>query len=307
MLENKTDVPRSPSDQSGHSESIRIPNAKHEWMHIIHRDFPSTAQFRKLKERDVFFGIQNCASSLTNSLSISKQKSCWIWALLASAPEFGTLNYELVGKIRDLGMQASRLSGRMRKAREKKLEAERKQEVIEPAKVNGHDNTEADVGVSKADVTKIAGSVMEKSHEKASQDASASPMSLSQTEGANDEEPKNDQSGSDAEMSMSEDGEVHDAPDLDQVRARLLAQLGDRIVQSNFPKVFDSRDAAEKHRAQIQGKTEPSDSQMPKDIKLNLSEDPDFDWNTTSTIDMILTVAAELYGQKDLLQYREAW
>ena len=31
------------------------------------------------------------------------------------------------------------------------------------------------------------------------------------------------------------------------------------------------------------------------------------DWNTKVAIDMILTVVAECYGQKDLLEFRAAW
>jgi hypothetical protein len=90
------------------------------------------------------------------------------------------------------------------------------------------------------------------------------------------------------DTSISEDGEVgkQSGPEseLEQARARLLAQLGDRLVQSEVP----SSEEPQQHG--------PSSALVePRHMVARV------------TIDTILTVVAECFGQKDLLRYRQRW
>jgi hypothetical protein len=81
-------------------------------------------------------------------------------------------------------------------------------------------------------------------------------------------------------------------------------------------KVFNSRAEAEQHRQQtrernpvgkgdVGAKQEENARPSGADAEETNIEGPDF--NSKVTIDMILTVVAECYGQKDLLRYRDIW
>jgi hypothetical protein len=138
---------------------------------------------------------------------------------------------------------------------------------------------------------------------------------------------------------------------LELARARLLAQLGDNLVQTGMPASVHASDSTEgsqlSHSAQAHH--DPDDSQhetrfraLPSRAEaerqrqlmrtrssathLSSEEDPScrinlpestpvvetrnsssVDLNTRVTIDMILTVVAECYGQRDLLVSRQPW
>jgi hypothetical protein len=153
-------------------------------------------------------------------------------------------------------------------------------------------------------------------------------------------------------MSMSED-EKHgnsddEAVDLEKARARLLAQLGDRLVQPGIhtaeqssdskgshlssgqishdvtqeqgqsaTRSFPSRVEAERQRQLMREQERRKEAEkekirvqqrdakaVSKDLSHSMTA---VDMNTRVTIDMILTVVAECYGQKDLLKFREVW
>ena len=140
---------------------------------------------------------------------------------------------------------------------------------------------------------------------------------------ADQDVPEEESSKSDAERvtSRSEDG------DLEQARARLLAQLGDRLVQPGMSSPDESpvkgfhalsRAEAERQRQEIRRegtcktpvpRAVQTVSAQNKTIRRTKDKTPltESDWNTRATIDMILTVVAECYGQRDLLEFREAW
>ncbi|CAO2657671.1 Nn.00g037970.m01.CDS01 [Neocucurbitaria sp. VM-36] len=264
------------------SSSIQIPRSKRAWLQTIDRDQPNLCQILRLDERALYLGLQSCASSLSQSTTISREKCSWIWSLMASTGDIGILDHERIGKIRDLGLQAGRLGLRLR------------------------DNSD---GPSKIDENTSAGDLGSREEVFGRQNGDGDDVRHGGSlKGATSE--------SEAEMSMSEnEDQVHDkadTKDLEQARARLLAQLGDRLVQ---PQVPSSRAEAERQRQQMQGQ-EPGKgcvqsmhnhngaSHQLDSGSLALAE---ADWNTKVAIDMILTVAAECYGQRDLLSFRQTW
>ncbi|KAL5117659.1 hypothetical protein ACEQ8H_004407 [Pleosporales sp. CAS-2024a] len=89
------------------------------------------------------------------------------------------------------------------------------------------------------------------------------------------------------------------ATEIEEARARLLTQLGDRLVQPQLPATGFSAC--------------PSPSSLAS-ARLQGGADTHCDWtggerdvNTSVTIDMVLTVVAECFGQRDLLEYRQQW
>lgn len=116
-------------------------------------------------------------------------------------------------------------------------------------------------------------------------------------------------------MSMSSEGEVKpdgdDAADLEQARARarLLSQLGDRLVQPELPAI-QGLSYTEGRRSESDGLVDGDDQDGREGDFGRGGEDLagcGLDLNTRVTIDMILTIVAEYFGQRDLLKYRQRW
>lgn len=353
MRQMLNDIKPSPpfSSSSKPSANSRIatmlPTSRHQWLYTLDREYPSPSLLRKMTSTDILMGLRFCTDSLDRFKAITKQKSCWVWALLARAPEKGSLGYRESGCIRDLGRKAGQFGMRLRREAEGKYEGADKEE-------GEWDATETDVledGVSSA--------VPESSTPKQEKMNGAT------------EQKQEHHSQSDREMSISEDeveiqgedtttldptcvhlleqvngtrhvAEVEKPPPpvanqaeasattgsddepttLEEARARLLAQLGDRLVQPHIngntsaSKPFASRADAERHRresARAQGKdiagvtrTTHRDRNEPV-VAPEIQQRPGPDLNSRVTIDMILTVVAECYGQRDLLRFREIW
>ncbi|KAF2752274.1 hypothetical protein M011DRAFT_482987 [Sporormia fimetaria CBS 119925] len=310
-----------------------IPNGPPQWLHMIEHEFPSPRLLARMTEFQTLRGLKYCAQSLDRSQKISKTKSCWVWALLAKAPEVGSLDYEKVGIIRDLGHKAGQFGMRLRrelaKASEKKYGhggydgADEEYEEGEGGDDAWEPNLPAET--EEGELDGIAGVVKK---EQTPSDNAARIVAPQKTTNPPQQIKQGQACISDAEMSISEDeGEVTDDPPadtanttddpttLEEARARLLAQLGDRFVAPSkpTPKLFLSRADAERYRnAQANGASGKIGQHVPYTEGVAADSEAysppkKLDWNTMATLDMILTVVAERYGQKDLMRFREAW
>jgi hypothetical protein len=348
-------LPAKPPSRKGNRPSAKrvasaVPANRHEWLYILDREYPSPSLVAGMKERDVFNGLKYCAHSLDRFKSITKQKSCWIWSLLAKTPEYGTMDHFKIGTIRDLGHKAGQFGMRLRNG----------EQLTQPAppgqKTQEQGDEGDDVEMWEADDEGVAedgqleDGELEGLEEVAvnTEDTTAGAEQPSERskdlERAKDSDAAEDgEISSDAEMSMSdgeEEGEEREDPahaakagppvddeptTLEDARARLLAQLGDRLVQAPPPApAFRSRAEAEHHRlsrsysSQLGVKdthpetngTRNGQGAAKKESNIDTDMDADVDipdLNTRVTIDMILTVVAECYGQRDLLRFRDIW
>ncbi|KAI8937571.1 hypothetical protein NX059_005286 [Plenodomus lindquistii] len=243
------------------SEVRSQPRSKRAWLDIIDVVLPTSDHIGQLDEAGLFHALEACSASLGRDTSISREKSCWIWTLLAMASEAGTLDSRLVGKIRSLGLQAGRLGARLQHKpfdQPGVVQNIHNYSVDAPKKTPDYDTRDTDTAAElEDDAARVEATLCQ------SQAVKAAPVStLSETE---DER----------------------AQTLEEARARLLAQLGDRLVPSECPEQGEVEDTL-------------------RGVKRTSLADP-IDWNTKATIDMILTVVAERYGQRDLLKFREAW
>lgn len=91
--------------------------------------------------------------------------------------------------------------------------------------------------------------------------------------------------------------------DVQKARERLLTQLGDRLVQPQLP-TTDILPDAEAQRSEVGG-SEDRDDGHGGGASSGQGSGPDL--NTRVAIDMILTIVAECFGQRDLLMYRQRW
>jgi hypothetical protein len=223
-----------------------LPRNRHEWLYILNREYPTPAQISKLDDHNVARGLKYSAHGMERSDAISKQKSCWIWALLAKAGEVDTMLSEGISPIRELALKAGQLRMRFRDAESHRLETEYEAEDAESWEV---DNIEPDYGGSEyssdddSELPNIEFELLEHDNKNHEEDSKLLTDGVKATEEVNDtmdisrkneQGPKQEDSAdSGADMSMSEDGEIQDdePATLEEARARLFAQLGDRLVQ----------------------------------------------------------------------------
>ncbi|EOA81251.1 hypothetical protein ACJQWK_11090 [Exserohilum turcicum] len=265
---------------------------KYEWAETIDRGYPELKEITQLDEPTLYVALHGCTLALDRSTEISRQKSCWIWTLLALTGDFGTLDHERIGKIRDLGLAASRLA--------KRLQAERSSK--EQSTLEAEDSVHVVKDTPDMDSSVESGEAVDDSAE-----------------------------DSGAEMVISEDeaeaAETAEVGDLETARARLLAQLGDRLVHSEVPSSEPSstpkfhmlsRAEAERQRQEMRNQkpqkehstpilTPTSDTTRARNPALKSTPLTESELETKAAIDMILTVVAECYGQKDLFNFIEAW
>lgn len=321
-LSHSLQVNSTGMEKQGSSErtASEIPTNRQGWLYVLDREYPTPALVSQLDEYKVFQGLRYCAHSLDRFKAITKQKSCWIWALLAKAPESGTLDYTRAGSIRDLGHKAGQFGMRLRSCVSQLQNNEDEDEEVMEWEVEGD-------GICKDEEenSNVGDSVKPRNTQSRHSAGSALDAEPEAQVKLGDE--------SDAEMSISEDErDERDADEpttLEEARARLLAQLGDRLVQPSTKeevqrkKPFLSRAEAETHRQQLREQDLELKGKVGVEKTPGLQDDEishreavygntqtntnDIDFNSKVTIDMILTVVAECYGQKDLLRYRDFW
>ncbi|KAF2648682.1 hypothetical protein K491DRAFT_684501 [Lophiostoma macrostomum CBS 122681] len=231
--------------------AVQVPRGRHEWLYILDREYPSPALVAQLNESDIFRGLNYCTNSLDRFKHMTKQKSCWIWTLLAKSPDSGVLDYSRIGTIRELGQKAGELGLRLRHGSGVKesphiAEEEEEATISEQDWVmdgEGVDEDEESASADEESAIKPAETIQANSIntgneentaeegevESATEDDKAAPPNAPSPKPETNE---HSDAESGAEMSMSED----DTPDiekptaLEEARARLLAQLGDRFV-----------------------------------------------------------------------------
>ncbi|KAK0656658.1 hypothetical protein B0T16DRAFT_319142 [Cercophora newfieldiana] len=216
---------------------------------------------------------------------LRERTSRWIWALLARLPDRGEMDYTDIGWIRELGKRAvlmmvsiahmEALKDTVEDLQGDEIELEDENDgFIEELEVNDQDELGVDVSAPEPGNNQT-------SHVPA--DATAEPTANSDTD--------------DGEVDMDlDDGEVSDASstsrdiqaDIAAAKARLLARLEEPEAQGDIP-------------AEPNGEGVMDDTNE-KQAALDKARARD---NVRATLNMILTVAGEFYGQRDLLEFRD--
>lgn len=233
---------------------------------------------------------------LRRGYTLLERTSRWLWALLARLPDKGELNHVEIGWIRDLGRRAvllGRSLAEMAALREELAEgglgaheAVDRSSSDEDVLVDGE---EADVeGAMSADDDEDStpeGEQPEEPHDDAVQTEATNKSR--ETEAVADAEAGEVEDDEDVAMdtasdSDAEDGEIASDPkqNLEQVKARLLASLENAGASDDED--HDAQEEADKEAAKERSRA-----------------------NLRATLNMILTVAGEFYGQRDLLGFRE--
>jgi hypothetical protein len=221
--------------------------------------------------------------------SVAERTSRWLWALLARLPDRGELNHAEIGWIRDLGRRAVLLSRSLAEmaALREELAAEDGLGMDEGVDGYSSDDNES-LGAADAegddgpsDQIQIDPTAAIDEIDSAAESRPPPPDEGPDYEDGEIAEEEDGDKDEDIAMELEsassvEEGEAADdnQGDLEDAKARLLAQL-------------DASAAEEKQRLAAEEARERS--------RMNMR----------ATVNMILTVAGEFYGQRDLLELRE--
>ena len=395
------------------------PKNRHEWLYILDREYPTATQLAQLQTYTIFKGLGYCTMSLSRFGTITPYKSCWIWSLLGKVRDYGTLNNSQVGIIRDLAKKAGNMGLKMRGVVAEEDDEESEAESVvgwEP-----DEGQELSSGKGEAAVPSAASenhtidapvvNVDDDGRDKDKAETEPGPVQpptaqenhIIDTSNVNMDIDDDGDTPMAISSSSSEDGEIsedegkptengtttkspppaNNSSALEAAKARLLAQLGSRLIRehtpeppsaSQEPRFFESRLEAEQFQRnslrnsdaaasgdvalqELEAELEleyaaadkaeqealksttdapprsPSSSPVLKPMlsrfeaealrqkhrddelakltkkkqKAKVIDDDAAQLNTRITIDMILTVVAECFGQRDLLRFRERW
>lgn len=276
---------------------------------------PKPAQIASMEKSTVLrlLGLLTGGTLLKRGAKVEVGVSRWAWSLLARLPERGELTSEEIGAVRELGKKAVLIGMGLRKNKnweegmkevEKELDEEEREEPIEIVNEDeieldfeddneDLDDTEAEVEPLTRDLTSdgafIGPQVVVKEDKPSAVDDETDGVLLNEAISVNSLS-KEDGEVLHAEYQSEEEGELpseeysEGSETLAAARARLLAQIDQERIED----------------AEIQESTAAKIKQATNEKMAAL-------WNTRATVDMIITVAGEVYGQRDLLEFRGAW
>lgn len=242
--------------------NVRAPYYKSDWRYAFDNKYPTPALVAQLDDKGLYRALEYVSEVLIIGDTISKQKSCWIWTLLALVGDSGTLDYYKVGRIRELGHKAGQLSIRLRSGERRDAHRVEEEDDAEQWEVEGEGNDEEDphgemeLGEEpEVHDTPLAPTEQRQGVEDGEVDVDEEdyepPVDIdSQFDGAVERRTQEGPAQTtnkdhEADLSSSEDeGEIKDddaeekedtPADLEAARARLLAQLGDNLVTDSIP------------------------------------------------------------------------
>ncbi|OPB45327.1 hypothetical protein A0O28_0075370 [Trichoderma guizhouense] len=234
---------------------------------------------------------------LQSGHSIPQRTSHWLWALLARLPDVGELNHTEIGWIRDLGRRAvllGRSLAEMAALRDELAEdgfgvndnvdaSSSDEEVVAEAVEEGVEDDNA----SAADATV-------KSPPDAEVGVLDSPAPIAiPNDGIKTPAEKDDNSSNDGEIAKAND----DSEDEDVAMDTDSDSSGD---EGEITEQADDEAALEEAKQKLLARLAESES-----LRLEEEQRRNARMNMRATLTMILTVAGEFYGQRDLLEFRE--
>ncbi|KAF9875036.1 hypothetical protein CkaCkLH20_07302 [Colletotrichum karsti] len=232
---------------------------------------------------------------LRRGYDLTERTSRWLWALLARLPERGELNHAEIGWVRDLGrravlmMQSLADMARLRDA----LEGEGMDLGVHDAVDESSDDEDV-MREMEVDEKDGEASAPEKSTEQTPQSA--------QSEAKDPVEPKMQ-----ADEGEVEDGEVDD----DQKSEPMDVSEDGEVDEGEVPEQPAPAETLEEARARLLAQLETTTAEVPAEVveveddEKRMSDQLRARMNMRATLNMILTVAGEFYGQRDLLEFRD--
>ena len=256
---------------------------------------PVPAQIASMDKGTVLrlLGLLTTGTLLKRGTEVQVGVSRWAWGLLARLPERGELTSEEIGVVRELGKKAVLVGMGLR---EEQQWEEGMDEVEAGFDDGNYEDGAAVVNNEEIDLE------MEVGFGDSEFDAKTTKTNLTNdksNEGLKigpqwpmDSEPNIEEKNSDEPMLNMSDGKGKGNEDEGELPSEDLAAAKARILQAlnnaKAEEIIQDAEIREEEAALAAQKTAAK-------------------WNTKATVDMIITVAGETYGQRDLLEFRQTW
>ncbi|KAM0316099.1 hypothetical protein ACHAO8_003339 [Botrytis cinerea] len=226
---------------------------------------------------------------LQSGSDINLKVSMWIWALLARLPVRGELSSDEVGVVRELGKKAVMLGVGLKAGGDLKEGLDEVEKVFEADNEVETADDENATGYKDKNTERIEN--LPEMERQITQNSNNASLILDSTD--------NSMQSVTTAKPIAPDGDAlgatSDSHELEAFKSRLLANLASNPLVGPTAIADSQPPEAE----------EPTNSTTEASA-LTAAQEP-FDWNTRATIDMIITISGEVYGQRDLLEFREVW
>ncbi|KZF19268.1 hypothetical protein L228DRAFT_286116 [Xylona heveae TC161] len=322
-----SDPPASAIAALDDNHPISLPSgsriAYSQWRRLVRSTDPNPVQLASMDQSSVLRLIKLLTPlMLKRGKHISKRLSVWTWSLLCRLEDVGCLSSEEVSVVRDLGKRAVWVKAGLKRNPDGSIEFAN--DLISNRDGQSHTGDASDdesgleyeeTGQEKAEEEDESEGVHGESNETNNErdideeyePPEAEPLDGNQVHSNEPYEP-----GQDNDPSHLKSTESDSDPDLAAAKARLLAQLPPDSQTQNasqvhqvppslppLPSPLKSGDTISGHVPGIA----PQDD-ISKEVDDD-DDDDDDDKNTQATIDMILVIVGEYYGQRDLLEFRD--
>jgi hypothetical protein len=264
------------------------------WIQRLKDSEPLPAQIACMNKKSVFrlIGLITHGSLLKRGSEVGVGASLWAWALLARLPDRGELNSDEIGVIRELGKKAVLVAMGLRNVKswdegmkevEEGFDADL-EEVEETVDMTNEDEIYLDLGDEVDERDDLEDGEWDAAVDTTSKEEPILEVNYSLTANCNG----NTAAAENAEEQIEQELAPGDTPinpkDLADAQARILSLLNEKVPE---------------HPVNIEAAV-PAVEKPPKTISPTT-------WNTIATVDMIITIAGEVYGQRDLLEFRTFW
>ncbi|KAI9640337.1 hypothetical protein NHQ30_011079 [Ciborinia camelliae] len=227
---------------------------------------------------------------LQSGSDINVKVSRWAWALLARLPVRGELSSDEIGVVRELGKKAVMLGVGLKAGSGLKEQLDEVERVFEAD--NRVEIVDGENAASSGDGNLVKGSEDQ-------QEVLHEVKQINEDAMQTSDSTENSMPSITTEKSTTPEeeawGATLDSHELEAIKARLLAR-----ITSNPPAV-EAMTTVDSQPPKTEEST-PSTTETP----MYTPAQP-VNWNTRATIDMIITIAGEMFGQRDLLEFREVW
>jgi len=248
------------------------------WLWKMRTSDPKSAQIASMDKGTVLrlLGLITQGSTLKRGSEIMVGISTWVWSLLARLPDRGELTSEEIGVVRELGKKALLVRMGLQKDQNvekhiQEVEAGYDSEVQEEDLVDYVNDEEIQLDEGEGEDVVSEGEVEPATATITTNNITTPNIPAPDT--CNGTPPPVDST---------------DLDSLAALKARLLERLHNQEHEVNL-------------EAEILTQ-EPASNLEEESPPRTLSK-----WNTLATVDIIITIAGEVYGQRDLLEFRGAW
>ncbi|KAI9805369.1 MAG: hypothetical protein M1833_005822 [Piccolia ochrophora] len=308
---------------------IQLANTKEawrRWRYLLHNTDPSPAQIAMMSQQTAARALRTLTSRfIRKQKNITARTARWTWALLGKLEDVGCLHADAISDVRNVGKNATWVLRSLRNDREAATdEKEDEPTIADPDELEG-DWLEDNEG---HEAQQDADSQVERFHDSQSQtgDDDHSAVIQQKADGQMHQRPNGIEEPPEAVsaphkplggQTYSDSLTTTEASSPSPASA-LLATPAPLLTQYPVPSPATALAEAKANLLSALTNTKPSsptgdlepinDDPIEENIaKSEADPDPVPSANTLATLDMIITIVGEVFGQRDLLEYRDSW